>query len=144
MGTSEFSCLCFYFFRSEPQMVQKNVTYNWIPVCLIHSIAQTNHERYFNGWSVKLVGLRIICCFHFIVLLLLCVSVCFFTGKFHSVVSYVCYELCHKDTMLNRSRNSVFLCLKIYWNRQVFDLIRASGIWMRPETLRHQASSSKL
>ena len=30
--------------------------------------------------------------------------------------------------ILNRSNNSVFLYLKIYWNRQVFDLIRASRI----------------
>ena len=43
----------------------------------------------------------------------------------------------------NRSNNSVFLYLKIYWNRQVFDLIRASGIWMKLEMLRHQAPSSK-
>ena len=49
----------------------------------------------------------------------------------------------HGDIILNRSNNSVFLLLKIYWNRQVFDLIRASGIWMKPETLCHQASSSK-
>ena len=52
-------------------------------------------------------------------------------------------NLNHGDIILNRSNNSVFLRLKIYWNRQVFDLIRTSGIWMKPETLRHQASSSK-
>ena len=34
----------------------------------------------------------------------------------------------HGDIILNRSNNSVFLRLKIYLNRQVFDLIRASGI----------------
>ena len=45
--------------------------------------------------------------------------------------------------ILNRSNNSVFLYFKIYWNRQVFDLIRASGIWRKPKVLRHQASSSK-
>ena len=44
---------------------------------------------------------------------------------------------------LNRSNNSVFLYLKIYWKRQVFDLIRASWNWMKPETLCHQTSSSK-
>ena len=49
----------------------------------------------------------------------------------------------HGDIILNRSNNSVFLRLKIYWNRQTFDLIRASGIWVKPETLRYQASSSK-
>ena len=49
----------------------------------------------------------------------------------------------HWDIILNGSNNSVFLRLKIYWNRQVFDLIRASGILMKPETLRHQASSLK-
>ena len=49
----------------------------------------------------------------------------------------------HGVIILNRSNNSVFPYLKIYWNRQVFDLIRASGIWMKPETLRHQASFSK-
>ena len=42
-----------------------------------------------------------------------------------------------------QSNNSVFLCLKVYWNRQVFDLICASGIWTKSETLRHLASSSK-
>ena len=45
--------------------------------------------------------------------------------------------------ILNRSNNSVFLYLKIFWNRQVSDLIRASEIWMKPETLRYQVSSSK-
>ena len=49
----------------------------------------------------------------------------------------------HGVIILNRSNNSVFLYLKIYWNWQVFDLIRASGIRMKPETFRHQASSSK-
>ena len=39
----------------------------------------------------------------------------------------------HGVIILNRSNNSVFLYLKIYWNRQVFDLIRASGIWMKPK-----------
>ena len=39
------------------------------------------------------------------------------------------------DIIRNRSNNSMFLCLKIYWNRQVFDFICASGIWMKPETL---------
>ena len=33
----------------------------------------------------------------------------------------------------------MFLRLKIYWNRQAFVLIRASGIWIKPETLCHQA-----
>ena len=41
----------------------------------------------------------------------------------------------HWVIILNTSNNSVFLYLKIYWNRQVFDLIRASGIRMKPETL---------
>ena len=49
----------------------------------------------------------------------------------------------HGDMKLNRSNNSIFLRLKIYWNRQVFDLIHASGIWMKSEKLHHQASSSK-
>ena len=48
----------------------------------------------------------------------------------------------HGVIIINRSNNSVLLYWKIYWNRQVFDLIRASGISMKPETLRHQASSS--
>ena len=39
----------------------------------------------------------------------------------------------HGVIILKKSNNSVFLYLKIYWNRQVFDLIRASGIWMKPE-----------
>ena len=39
-----------------------------------------------------------------------------------------CLNLCynHGGIILNRGNNSVFLHLKIYWNRQVFDLIRAS------------------
>ena len=53
------------------------------------------------------------------------------------------YGLNHGVIILNRSNNSVFFYLKIYWNRQVSDLIRASGIWMKPETLRHQIFSSK-
>ena len=32
---------------------------------------------------------------------------------------------------------------KIYWNREVFDLICGSGIWMKHKTPRHQASSPK-
>ena len=56
-------------------------------------------------------------------------------------IKYMLYY--HGVIILNRSNNSMFLYLKIYWNQQVFDLIRASGIWMKPETLRHQASSSK-
>ena len=32
----------------------------------------------------------------------------------------------HGVIILNRGNNSMFLHLKIYWNRQVFDLIRAS------------------
>ena len=32
------------------------------------------------------------------------------------------------DIILNRSNNFMFLRLKIYWNRQAFDLIRTSGI----------------
>ena len=47
----------------------------------------------------------------------------------------------HGVIILNRSNNSVFLYLKIYWNWQVFDLICISGIWMKPETLCHQVSS---
>ena len=61
--------------------------------------------------------------------------------KFCQIFKNTCFY--HGVIILNRSNNSVFLYLKIYWNRQVFDLIRASGIWMKPETLRHQASSSK-
>ena len=49
----------------------------------------------------------------------------------------------HGVIILSRSNNSVFLYLKVYWNREVFDLICASGIWMKPEMLRYQASSSK-
>ena len=36
----------------------------------------------------------------------------------------------------------MFLCLKIYWNRQVFDLICALGVWKKTETLRHQILNS--
>ena len=39
----------------------------------------------------------------------------------------------HGDILLNSSNNSVFLHLKIYWNRQAFDLIRAARIWINPE-----------
>ena len=56
---------------------------------------------------------------------------------------YLLNEWDHGVIILNRSNNSVLLYWKIYWNRQVFDLIRAPGISMKPETLRHQASSSK-
>ena len=35
------------------------------------------------------------------------------------------------------------LIAKIYWNWKAFDLIRASGIWMKPKTSHYQASSSK-
>ena len=49
----------------------------------------------------------------------------------------------HGVIILNKSNNSVFLYLNIYLNRQAFDLIRASGVWMKPETLCHQASFSK-
>ena len=49
----------------------------------------------------------------------------------------------HGVIILNRSNKSVFLYLKIYWNRQVFDLIHAWEISIKPETLRHQASSWK-
>ena len=49
----------------------------------------------------------------------------------------------HGEIKLKRSNNCIFLRLKIYWNRQVFDLIHASGIWMKSEKFRHQASSSK-
>ena len=38
------------------------------------------------------------------------------------------YMTNHRDIILNKSNNSVFLRLKIYRNRQVFDLIHASGI----------------
>ena len=48
----------------------------------------------------------------------------------------------HGDIM-NRSNNSVFVRLKIYWNWQASDLIRASGIWMKLEMLRYQVSPSK-
>ena len=48
----------------------------------------------------------------------------------------------HGVIILNRSNNSVFLYLKIYWNRQVLDLTRPSGIWIKSETLRHQASEN--
>ena len=48
----------------------------------------------------------------------------------------------HEVIILNRSNKSVFLYLKLYWNRQVSDLIRTSGISMKPETLRHQVPSS--
>ena len=49
----------------------------------------------------------------------------------------------HGVTIVKRTNNSVFLYLKIYGSRQVFDLIHASEVSMKPETLRHQASSSK-
>ena len=52
--------------------------------------------------------------------------------------------LCMRGVIiLNRSHDSMFLYLKIYWNRQVLDFIRESRIWMKPEMLRNQASSSK-
>ena len=40
----------------------------------------------------------------------------------------------HGVIILNRSNNFVFLYLKIYWNRQVFDFNCASGISMKPES----------
>ena len=49
----------------------------------------------------------------------------------------------HGDIILNRSSNSVFPCLKIFCDSQVFHLVRTSGIWMKLETLRHQAFYSK-
>ena len=59
------------------------------------------------------------------------------------VVHFYLKLLYHGDIILNRSNNSMFLRLKTYWNWQAFDLILASGIWMKHETLRHQASSLK-
>ena len=38
------------------------------------------------------------------------------------------YTYKHGDIIPNRSNNSLFLCAKIYCNRQIFDFIRASGI----------------
>ena len=52
-------------------------------------------------------------------------------------------DLFQHGDIINRSKNSVFLRLKIYRNRQVFDLIRTSGIWMKPVMLRHQDSPWK-
>ena len=49
----------------------------------------------------------------------------------------------HGDIILNRSNNSVFPCLKIFWDSQVFHLVRTSGIWMKLETLHHRAFYSK-
>ena len=49
----------------------------------------------------------------------------------------------HEDIILNRCNNVVFLFAKIYRNRCVYDLICASEIWMKPETLRHQVPLSK-
>ena len=43
-------------------------------------------------------------------------------------IHYYIFE--HGDIILNRSNNSMFLRFKIYWNRQVFDLIRATRIWI--------------
>ena len=62
---------------------------------------------------------------------------------FLSVTGSHFFQWKHRDVILNRSNNCVFLCLKIYWNRQVFDLISSSGIWMKPKTLHYQVSSSK-
>ena len=50
----------------------------------------------------------------------------------------------HGDIILKRSNNSVFLQMKIYRNRQAFDLIHFSDIWMKPETPRYQVSSYKV
>ena len=69
----------------------------------------------------------------------------FFDGADSSSIvndSY-CHQSQHGVLILNRSNKYMFLYWKIYWNQQVFDLIRASRIWMKPETLCHQASSSK-
>ena len=46
-------------------------------------------------------------------------------------IHYYIFE--YGDIILNRSNNSMFLRLKIYWNRQVFDLIRATRIWINPK-----------
>ena len=62
---------------------------------------------------------------------------------FLSVTGSHFFQWKHRDVILNRSNNCVLLCLKIYWNRQVFDLISSSGIWMKPKTLHYQVSSSK-
>ena len=51
--------------------------------------------------------------------------------------SHILHYLHDGVIILNKSNNCVFLYLKIYWNRQVFDLICTLGIWMKPETLRH-------
>ena len=53
------------------------------------------------------------------------------------------YFLNMEGQILNRSNNSMFLCAKIYWNRQVSDLIHDSGIWINSEMSCYQASSSK-
>ena len=53
------------------------------------------------------------------------------------------YFLNMEGQILNRSNNSMFLCAKIYWNRQVSDLIHDSGIWINSEMSFYQASSSK-
>ena len=41
------------------------------------------------------------------------------------VYSDITYHIDRGDIILNRSNNSVFLHVKIYWNWQAFDLIRA-------------------
>ena len=60
----------------------------------------------------------------------------------------ICISLWHLRSHGNkppsdRSNNFMFLRLKIYWNRQVFGLIGTLEIWMKPEMLHQQASSSK-
>ena len=86
-------------------------------------------------------------CFH-IFMAFLALKLIYTINTWFSFVSGLFFEqdrlLNHGVMLLNRSNNSVFLYSKIYWNRQVFDLIHASGIWMKPEALRHQASSSKI
>ena len=64
-----------------------------------------------------------------------------FSCKFCKIFKNTCFY--HGVIILNGSNNSVFLYLKMYWNGQVFDLICASEISMKSQTLRHQASSSK-
>ena len=41
----------------------------------------------------------------------------------------------HLNIILNRTKNSVFLSVKSYWNWKVFDLISTSVIWMKPKTI---------
>ena len=53
------------------------------------------------------------------------------------------FQFIHGDIILISSSNSMFQCVRIYWNQQVSDLILALRIWMKPEKPLHHAPSAK-